>query len=869
MFTRAGLTPTQHVRLRATAVWKVSNCVSGTSITYYNTSAAGMISQSTATLKVSANENVGSKIRVLCTATTSGALFQWSGTMYVDVNVIMPQSPVIDNDLPESVVPVKDKATFSFLATSSPSPTYKWEKSLDGGETWTTIENAASSTYTVTIDENTDGPGTLYHVIASNAGGSVTSRASRIEPTIPAFDPNETLPATFAPDFDHADLLASAYGFPAPVLSWEKKTANGAWTVISGANTSSLSLSNLTTTDIGSDYRITATNSVGSASATTTLSGIPAITVQPEPQIGQNGDAFNFSVTAHGLGTLQYQWFFNGVLLSGATSSSLYIADATKNHVGIYTVEVSNSQGFMRSEQASFSFLSAASRAIYAASGDNHVVFIDNTGNLYGLGDNDKGQLGQTHDEGMLYSIASKVKTVAAGQYHTLYITNDGKLWALGGNSSGQLGIGNSADATDPTLVAENVAKVSASKNHSMFVNSDGEVFSFGYNYYGQLGDNSVVNRNAPVKIADNATSCASGFYHNLYIDNSNRLWGMGDSDNGKLGNYSSSQKTAVAMADNVVATDGGGEHSLWISSNGTLWTMGDNAYGQLGNNSTTDSNTPVAVANDVSQISAGYRYTVFVTTDNKLFGTGENNLGQLGTGSTANSLVPVEIATGVKFVAACLRTTLFIKTDGTIWGMGDNSSGQLVPGGEENYLLPVKISLPLAASIEILSQPQSQIKEPGETAYFVVEASTEMLLTYQWLHNGAVIPSATGPTLTVANVSPADAGWYLCIVSNDSEVVSSRMARLTIGSENAIREIEEQRLSVYPNPATDMLHVKFPFGEKTENLIITDIAGRMMDISATTMRGVEGEAIIDVSRLSAGIYLVRVGSQTTKVVKR
>jgi len=66
-----------------------------------------------------------------------------------------------------------------------------------------------------------------------------------------------------------------------------------------------------------------------------------------------------------------------------------------------------------------------------------------------------------------------------------------------------------------------------------------------------------------------------------------------------------------------------------------------------------------------------------------------------------------------------------------------------------------------------IVTQPQSLTLSVGETAIFSVEATGTAPLFYRWRRNGVGLPGATGPSLTLFNVQPTNAGNYSVIVSN------------------------------------------------------------------------------------------------------
>jgi hypothetical protein len=76
----------------------------------------------------------------------------------------------------------------------------------------------------------------------------------------------------------------------------------------------------------------------------------PLIISQPGNQTVTAGQTATFSVTATGTGPLTYQWYVNGVAISGATSSTYTTPPTTPGQTGsIYTVTVSNSVGSVTS----------------------------------------------------------------------------------------------------------------------------------------------------------------------------------------------------------------------------------------------------------------------------------------------------------------------------------------------------------------------------------------------------------------------------------------------------------------------------------------------------------------------------------------
>ncbi len=85
----------------------------------------------------------------------------------------------------------------------------------------------------------------------------------------------------------------------------------------------------------------------------------------------------------------------------------------------------------------------------------------------------------------------------------------------------------------------------------------------------------------------------------------------------------------------------------------------------------------------------------------------------------------------------------------------------------------------PVAPSIT--APPFSQTVVAGDSASFVVRATGSAPFTYQWLRNGVAVPDATSATLTLSNVTLAQAGSYSVAVTNAAGTTLSSVATLTV----------------------------------------------------------------------------------------
>ncbi len=97
--------------------------------------------------------------------------------------------------------------------------------------------------------------------------------------------------------------------------------------------------------------------------------GPPVITAQPHNTTVPGGNEAQFAVTARGVPTPTYQWFFNGAAIGGATTKSLSIPGAQSANAGQYTVVVSNALGSVTSSAATLLISAESGSASPASSG--------------------------------------------------------------------------------------------------------------------------------------------------------------------------------------------------------------------------------------------------------------------------------------------------------------------------------------------------------------------------------------------------------------------------------------------------------------------------------------------------------------------
>lgn len=78
-------------------------------------------------------------------------------------------------------------------------------------------------------------------------------------------------------------------------------------------------------------------------------------------------------------------------------------------------------------------------------------------------------------------------------------------------------------------------------------------------------------------------------------------------------------------------------------------------------------------------------------------------------------------------------------------------------------------------------SQPSSVTVDPGAAATLAAVVSAFPAASYQWRKDGAALPGATSPTLTIAQASGSDAGSYVLVATNSLGSATSTAATLSL----------------------------------------------------------------------------------------
>ncbi len=350
-------------------------------------------------------------------------------------------------------------------------------------------------------------------------------------------------------------------------------------------------------------------------------------------------------------------------------------------------------------------------RAISA--GHFYSLFLKNDGTVWGLGNNEYGQLGHQNGRDSYYSpvkvpdIKNVIK-ISAGVVHSMALKNDGTVWAWGLNSNGELGDGTYEDSSFPVKVKNlsDVIQISAGEFFSLALRNDGTVWAWGDNYSGNLGNGTEKNDTNKPQMVQNLygiKDISAGRHGCVALESDGDVWTWGwmvgyALENGSYKNVLTPLK--IIEKSDIKKVFMGKLHQLFLKEDGTILGRMDNYSGQLGIGYFGYNPEPevVETIDDLVQVSGGYLFSLGLKADGTVWSWGYNYYGQLGNGKTWEellySLVPVQVLNleDVVQVSAGSEFGLALKRDGTVWAWGLNSSGQLGDGTNNSSNFPVKV---------------------------------------------------------------------------------------------------------------------------------------------------------------------------------
>jgi hypothetical protein len=473
-------------------------------------------------------------------------------------------------------------------------------------------------------------------------------------------------------------------------------------------------------------YQFTVSNNYGSVTSQVAMVfESPGFIGQPANQAVLVGGTASFSAVAVGIGTLGYQWYFNGAPLtddgrvSGSTTTNLTISNVQSNNAGSYVLVATNNFGPVASQAAILTPLFPAvivdqpasqavllsSNAVFSASasGTEPLAFqwyfngapLTNGGRISGAATN-------------TLSITS-IQTNDTGSYQ-LFVTNS-------------YGSATSSMATLTVLVPASIT--SQPSNQA-----------------------ALLNTTASFTAAAAGTPALTyqWYFNGAPLTDTGRVTGSGTTNL----SISNLQSNDFGPYQFVVTNDFGSATSPIVSLTLLI---------------------PAAIAAPPANLSVPL-------SSNATFTVSAIGTAPLGYQWYFNGT----LLTNNSHIAGSTTTNLSISSVQT----NDNGGYQVIVTNQFSAATSMMATLTVYVPVQITAHPASAAVPLGSNAAFSVAASGTAL-GYQWYFNGAplsdngrITGSAT-TLLSISSVQAGDAGSYTCLVTNLFSAASTRRATLTV----------------------------------------------------------------------------------------
>lgn len=296
-------------------------------------------------------------------------------------------------------------------------------------------------------------------------------------------------------------------------------------------------------------------------------------------------------------------------------------------------------------------------------------MVVTTAGDLRGAGNIALLQMDPHESEPWPVKIASGVARTFAGFQTVFYLLDNGDLWGMGRNEKGQLGAGDFGHKGTAQFIANDVVDVDAGDTHTVYLTASGDMFVTGDNAESQLGDEDDEIA-TPVKfpLADTVEDVEIAADATLWIDAvAHSLWLVADPENEEYFHESESVTIPFRVSQNVIDV-GADEAIFYVTSGNELWVRGKSLVERLSKAGVREpaANGTLRLDTNVADVESANGYAVYRKTDGSLWGIGE--FGGFGPLSDPFHQDPTHIDDTVAKVRASEHGVLYQKDDGTLW---------------------------------------------------------------------------------------------------------------------------------------------------------------------------------------------------------
>jgi hypothetical protein len=223
------------------------------------------------------------------------------------------------------------------------------------------------------------------------------------------------------------------------------------------------------------------------------------------------------------------------------------------------------------------------------------------------------------------------------------------------------------------------------------------------------------------------------------------------------------------------------------------------------------------------------------------------------------------------------------------LWSFGDNTFSNLENPIKKYFkegIFDVKLIIRTANNLidsvkyqvtvlneSIASHPINENKKSGEVAIFSI-SSDDTSAIYQWqidlgwdfqnLTNAGQYLGVNKDSLIVSNLITFNNNQkYRCIINSYNCIDTSDIATLYVDNITLVNENIYSNIRIYPNPTNNIINIEGLSKNDNNNIQIFDVQGKIVITKTVIEKG-----MIDLSGLSKGVYVIKIGEFVQRIVK-
>ncbi len=685
-------------------------------------------------------------------------------------------APTIVQVSVDSMTPCQGSSvTFMATVDGSAPITLQWRRNGSA------IPGATGSSFTI-ASVGVGDSGT-YDIVATNSCGSATSSGVAITVRTPAAITAQPQSQTVCED-DSVTVTVTATGSTPLTYQWN---FNGS--AIPGATNTSFSIATASVADAGS-YTVTVANecgSVTSSAADLTVRTPPVIDVDPSDMTVCEGDAATFSITASGSGPLSYQWSKDGTAIPGATSSSLTVMSSSPSDAGVYSATVTNDCGSATSAGALLTVRTAAE------------ITANPAGGTVCAGDSVTFSVTASGSDPISYQWSKDGSTIPGATMNSFTIASaaTGDAGSYSVTATNDCG---SATSTAAVLVVETAPAITSDPLSSTVCEGDSASFSITATgsaplMYQWFKDGTAIPgaTGSAFTLAGAAVSDA-GTYSVEVSNNCGTATSSGAVLTVEIAPAITAQPSSTSVCEGdmasfaVTATGDAPLLFQWFKdgiavpgATGSTYSIASAALGDAGSYSVSVENDCGTAISDAATLTVD---TAPEITSQPLGSTScEGDSVTFSVTATGTAPLSYQWSKDGTAIPGATSATYMIAAA----AVGDAGNYSVEVTNACGSATSVGATLTVGVAAAIVTGPASVTGCEGDSATFMVTASGDAPLTYQWFLDGAAIPGATSDSYLIAAMAAGDAGSYTVTVTNDCGTATSGAATLTVDTAAAI----------------------------------------------------------------------------------